>query len=233
MLILKKAPLPEDILNLGAEGINQIWREAKIRTVGIKRAKTLYEAAEISVGCAGGIGARLEIETLIEDYEAKIRQYEKVMTSIEKLVLQIPYVENLLVIKGVGVISVAGFISEVGDISRFKSPKQIQKLAGLALTENSSGKHQGETVISKRGRSRLRAVLFQAVMPLIGKNEEFRSIHEYYTTREKNPLKKKQSAIAVCCKLIRVFYAILTKGVSYDKEKMVGDIVRPNLLQAA
>lgn len=32
-------------------------------------------------------------------------------------------VEKLLVIKVVGVVSIAGFIAEVGDIGRFKSPK--------------------------------------------------------------------------------------------------------------
>ena len=49
MLILKKAPLPKDILTLGVEGVNQIWRDAKIRAVGKARAKTLVEAAEHSV----------------------------------------------------------------------------------------------------------------------------------------------------------------------------------------
>lgn len=41
-----------------------------------------------------------------------------------------------------------------------------------------------------------------------------------------NPLKKKQSVIAISCKLIRVFYAILTKGAIYDGEKMLSDIHR-------
>ena len=36
-------------------------------------------------------------------------------------------------IKGIGLITVAGFIAEVGDINRFDHPKQIQKLAGLNL----------------------------------------------------------------------------------------------------
>ena len=62
---------------------------------------------------------------------------------------------------------------------------------------------------------------------MVGKNEEFRQIHEYYTTRNKNPLKKMQSLIAVSCKLIRVFHVILTKGVSYDASKMLGDIRHP------
>ncbi|WP_047812092.1 transposase, partial [Desulfosporosinus acididurans] len=100
-------------------------------------------------------------------------------------------------------------------------------LAGLALRESSSGKHKGQTTISKRGRARLRAILFQAVMPLVAKNAEFAEIHNYYTTRIKNPLKKKQSLIALSCKLIRVFYAILTKGTEYDPEKLIKDIHRP------
>ena len=43
MLILKAAPLPEDILTLGIDGVNQIWRDAKLRAVGKARAKILIE----------------------------------------------------------------------------------------------------------------------------------------------------------------------------------------------
>lgn len=131
-------------------------------------------------------------------------------------------------IVGLTMITVAGFLAEVGDVRRFESPRQIQKLAGLSLRENSSGKHKGQTTISKRGWSKLRAVLFNAAIPLIAKNPEFRSLHEYYTTRANNPLKKKQSVIAISCKLIRVFYAILANGVIYDPEKMISDIHRPS-----
>ena len=69
-------------------------------------------------------------------------------------------------------------------------------------------------------------------MNLIGKNEEFQEIHRYYQTREKNPLKKMQSVVAVACKVLRIFYTILTKGVTYDGTKLLNDIKRPQL-QAA
>ena len=39
--------------------------------------------------------------------------------------------------------------------------------------------------------------------------------------------------MAVCCKLIRVFYAVLTKGVTYDKEKLKADIHRDSGTVAA
>ena len=62
--------------------------------------------------------------------------------AIAEAVLKVKYVEKLLAIKGVGIITIAGFVAEVGDIRRFRSPKQVQKYAGLELVENSSGKHK-------------------------------------------------------------------------------------------
>lgn len=234
LLILENAPLPEDILVLGTAGINELWRQFKVKAVGIKKATSLYEAAKCSVGCRNsGNGARLELRLLLVDYRTKMKQYAQIMEEVEKLCKQVPNVENLLRIGGVGLVTIAGFVAEVGDIRRFQSPKQIQKLAGLALRENSSGQCKGQTTISRRGRARLRAMLFQAVMPLVAKNKEFAEIHQYYTTRTKNPLKKKQSLIALSCKLIRVFYALLTKGCVYDPIKFVTDIHRPADMLAA
>lgn len=44
-VILKVAPLPRDIVKLGVDGVNKIWRDAKLRAVGLKRAKTLVNKA--------------------------------------------------------------------------------------------------------------------------------------------------------------------------------------------
>ena len=235
MLVLKQAPLPEDILTLGVDGVNKIWRDAKMRAVGLKRAKTLVEAAEHSVGSKeGAVTARMEIRMLFEDYESRNKRLQEVMDLIDELVSRIPMAKKLLEIKGVGIKTVSGFLAEVGDISRFNNPKELQKLAGLALVENSSGKHKGKTTISRRGRKRLRYLLFEVAMSLVSKNSEFADVHRYYTTRKINPLKKMQSLMVVAAKLIRVFFVILTKGVDYDPIKMITDIKRPETyLQAA
>lgn len=233
MIILHNAPLPADILDLGPERINQLWRREKTRAMGMNRAKSLHEAAKSSIGCAGSMACRMEIRLLLEDYRAKASQNESVMMVSEELCRQVPEFEKLLQIKGIGLVAASGFVAEVGDISRFSSPKQIQKLAGLALVESSSGQHQGETIISKRGRRRLRTAFFQAILPLVANNPEFAEIHHYYTTRTQNPLKKKQSLVVLCCKLIRVFYTILKNGTTYDPAKLVKDIHRPTALASA
>ena len=230
MMILKQAPLPADIVKLGVEGVNKIWREAKLRAVGYKRAKTLVNKAEHSVGShEAPNAARVELTNLLCDYEMYSKRMDSLMETIEERLREIPYIDKLLEIKGIGMITVCGFIAEVGDISRFDNPKQLQKLAGYAIVSNSSGKHNGESHISYRGRKRLRYVLYEAAISLVGKNAEFKEIHNYYLTRDKNPLKKMQSIIAVACKVIRIFYAILTKGIDYDGNKMLQDIVRPSI----
>ena len=70
--------------------------------------------------------------------------------------MEIPYAENILEIPGIGKNILSGIISEMGDIERFDEAKEIQKLSGMALVANSSGKHKGETRISYRGRKKLR-----------------------------------------------------------------------------
>lgn len=227
MMVLKVAPLPEDIAELGEEGINQIWRDAKLRAVGMKRATSLVEAAKRSIGLRDGKdAAKLEFQILIDDYETKHKRLDEVMSLIEKLMEKIPEAKKLLEIKGIGMKTVSGFLAEVGDVRRFTDPKQLQKFAGLAIVDNESGKHKGKTTISRRGRKRLRYLLFEASLSLAATNPEFREIHRYYTTRTNNPLKKIQSLTAIGCKLIRIFYALLTKDVTYDAEKMLTDIRR-------
>ena len=204
-MVLKAAPLPEDIIRLGAEGVNQIWRDAKLRGAGMKRARTLVSAAEHSVGSKEGPEeARMELKNLLNAIDVYTSRMEELLQRIEEKLKEIPYIDNLLAIKGIGMVTVSGFIAEVGDIECFDNPKQLQKLAGYAIVANDSGKHSGESRISYRGRKRLRYVLYEAAVSLVGKNAEFRQIHEYYRTRKENPLKKMQSVVAVACKVLSI-----------------------------
>lgn len=230
LMTLENFPIPEEIARMDAENILSVWRRKVKRGVGIKKAKALVVVAQKSVGVTEGLEmAKYELECILDEYNAIRSKLDNIEERMENLLELIPKAEKILSIKGIGPITAAGFIAEVGDISRFNHPKQIIKLAGLNLRENSSGEHKGKTTISKRGRKRLRALLFRAILPLVGKNQEFKELHKYYTTRSINPLKKMQSLIVLCCKLIRVFYALITKGLEYSPEKLISDIHRPRI----
>ncbi len=155
------------------------------------------------------------------------------MVEVMQILEKIPGTKQMLSIPGIGVLTVAGFLAEVGNLNNYDHGQQIIRLAGLNLTEDSSGIRKGQTGISKRGRSRLRGILFRAMLPMVTKNKEFRALHQYYTTRRQNPLKKKQSIIALCGKLIRVLYTLGTKQKEYNANDVLGPVRRVQLQQSA
>ncbi|MFT5875027.1 MAG: transposase [Clostridium sp.] len=147
LISLTEFSTPEKVLSTGVQQILATWKKEVKRAVGIQRAVRLVEAVKISIGIKEGLRmASKELEANLEQYELYLKQNEQLEIEIDALSLQIPGVKEMLSIKGVGIITAAGFIAEVGDIKRFTHPSQIQKLAGLNLIENSSGKHKGKTI---------------------------------------------------------------------------------------
>lgn len=225
--ILKVAPFPEDLLALGVKGIEQVWHNAKLRGRGYSRAQTIIDCAETSVGLKDGANAsKLAVKWFVERILELDEQLSDIEEQLNEKCKEIPYATNILEISGVGEHILSGILAEMGDISRFDDVKEIQKLAGMGLVACSSGKHEGKTKISHRGRKRLRYWLFQAAKSAVAHAEEFKELHIYYTTRPNNPLKKMQSLIVIACKILRVIYAILNKGGTYDPKKLLMDIKR-------
>ncbi|WP_409274804.1 IS110 family transposase [Neobacillus sp. SCS-31] len=222
---LKLGALPHELIQFTDEELLFHLRKAVKRSVGLNKIRQLKEAAGKSIGLRQGSEmAKLELKTLIDKYELIQLKFEELDANIDGLLEQIPGVEQMLAIKGVGRDTVAGFFAEVGDLTEYTHPRQIIKLAGLSLKENTSGKHKGKTTITKRGRKKLRALLFRVCMILVAKNSAFKALHAYYTKRPDNPLKKMQSLIALCNKLIRIFFAIGKKQFEFSEEKMLKDI---------
>lgn len=223
LMTLREFPLPQEIVSLGAEEVLRRWKTQVKRAVGIKRARRLVEFASTSIGLIeGSTSAKLELTVLLDQYDLYTKQLEQIMEEVQILLKRIPGTKEMMSIPGVAEVTLAGFLAEVGNLEDYTHHQQIIRLAGLNLRENSSGKHKGKTTISKRGRARLRALLFRCVLPMISKNQEFKYLHGYYTKRKERPLKKKQSIIALCGKLIRVLFYLGTKKQTYNARDVLG-----------
>ena len=104
LMVIKQAPLPCDIKGLGVDGVNKIWRDARLKGAGIKRAKTLVTAAEHSIGnTEAPRSARKEIRNLLNDYEIYKSRMDELMEEIEELLSGIPYIDKLMEIHGIGI----------------------------------------------------------------------------------------------------------------------------------
>lgn len=149
---------------------------------------------------------------------------------IIEISLKIPEIKNIMSINGIGIISAFALAAEIGDIRRFDSPKQIIKYAGLNLVESSSGRHKGKRKISKRGRSKLRKILFMCVFTMVAQNKEFRYIHRYNTIKRHMPMKKKKSIIALTHKLIKIIYSLVLNDEIYDGNKLMVEIKKTRII---
>jgi len=231
--VLKSCPFPTSILELGEDAILAEIRKSVKKTVGMKKVRQLINAAGESIGVRYGLeAARMRLTMLLEELELIERHLCEIEQAMETALYKTGYAELLLGIKGVGVVTAASFLGEVGDPLRFQNARQIANYAGYNLTEDSSGQSKSGTCISKRGRKQLRSILYLMAFTLIGNNAEMKELYQYLTKRKNNPLKRKQALVVISKKIITVIYTLLKKQEPYKPELVFG-AVRKELMKAA
>ena len=92
MLVLKEASTPEEIVKLGADGIIKIWKDAKLRGNGQKKAILILNAAMNRIGLKTGLTeAKMEIQDLIGNHELQTKRLERVNGLVKELCQQIEH----------------------------------------------------------------------------------------------------------------------------------------------
>lgn len=226
MTALLCTPFPCDVIAKTTEELLNYYRQVEgVKAPQKPKVIKLAQVALNSIGVTEGLEmARIEIATLVRRYrqlECEIQELISQLTALAKTSVEY---EWLSTVPGLGGATIIELLSEIGNFSYYQHPRQLIRLAGLTLREHSSGQHRGQKRISKRGRRHLRALLFRVMIPMVRCNEAFRQLHVYYTTRAKNPLRKKQSIVVLCGKLLKILYAIGTKQVAFDTQRMLKDI---------
>jgi transposase len=211
--LLRHYPTPQDMVACGSEELIRILRQVSRGKLGKVRAQALYDAAVQSVGLQEGRrGILLETEEILSGLEACKRFIEKMEEEMVPYLEQIPYSDSLLSVKGIGKITVAGLIGEVGDFRQFHTLREVMKLAGLDLFEISSGKHKGNRHISKRGRPLLRKLLYFAAINTIRKGGVMHASYQRYLERG---MPKIKALIAIARKLLGILFALVRDHSQY------------------
>jgi transposase len=211
--LLRHYPRPQDITQCGFEPLSSILKQVSRGKLGSAQAKALYEAAAESVGLREGTkGIVLEMEEILSVLEACNRFIEKLEEEMLPYLEQIPYRDSLLSVKGMGVITVAGLVGEVGDFRHFHTLREVMKLAGLDLFEISSGKHTGNRHISKRGRPLLRKLLYFAAINTVRKGGVMHTCYQRYLERG---MPKTKALIAIARKLLGILFALVRDHSQY------------------
>ena len=211
--LVKHYTTPEKISALGLDSVEQIFKKVSRGKLGQDRAKQLHEAATNSIGISEG---KQSIVFEIEHFVGRIEAEDQFIDSLEKQLCvylqQIPYSQNILSIKGLAEVTVAGLIGEVADFNKFDTISEVMKLAGLDLYEISSGNHRGQRRISKRGRPLMRKLLFFAAINAV-KSKGI--MHAKYQRMLARGMLKMKALVAIARKLLGLIFAIVRDNTKY------------------
>ena len=97
-----------------------------------------------------------------EQAERRRQQLEEQIAALLPSWSLAPVVAALQALRGVAPVIAVSIVAEVGDISRFESPRKLMAYLGLIPGEHSSGATIRRRGITKQGNSVLRSLLFEA-----------------------------------------------------------------------
>jgi len=218
LYLLANCPTPASMLALGEAKLTEIIRAQSHGKLGTARAAALIKAAENTIG-TGGSALVVEVRETVEDIIVLQRRLKDTEAAQREALKQVPYATDLLSLKGVGVVTIAGIIGEAGDIRGFHSAKGLVKLAGLSLYEESSGTHKGVLKITKRGRPLLRKLLYLLSLRLVKSGHD---LHEYYQGLRggEKPVPAPKALVAVSRKAAKIIFGVVKYGRQVVKDQV-------------
>ncbi|KEQ22081.1 IS110 family transposase, partial [Paenibacillus tyrfis] len=211
-------PLPSEIRDLSPTFIVSQWKK-KLKRTSLSAAKALIESAKRSTGLPGcSMSSKVCIHLLLTQLDFFQQQLAELEKKLGDQIQLIPTTPSLRTFKGISDMTLATLYSEAGDLRQFQHGSQLLRLAGLHLSENSSGLRKGEVTITKRGRPGLRRILFLTVLHLVAVNPEFKALHEH--NKHVKKMKGMQSLMKLCGKLARILVALAKDNQTYLPEKV-------------
>ena len=98
----------------------------------------------------------------VKQQQTRVKELEKEMEKALNGWSLAPVVEALMALRGCKLITAMTIMAELGDLSRFDSPRQLMAYLGLVPSEYSSGKSTRRGGITKTGNGHVRKVLIES-----------------------------------------------------------------------
>lgn len=219
--VLSVLPTPQSVLNADRE---YLFNLIKIRNISIDccnaKVEKLLTAARESLPYSAAqqptirvlnsyIKALLTHKEIMADVRAQIDEKTKLSQDFS-LILSIP---------GVGEITAATILGEIGNIENFETAKQLIAYSGIDPSVYQSGNFRAKkNKISKRGSTYLRKALYQAASAAVRKRPNGPCnlvLYEYYSKKVNSGKSIKVALVATCNKLLRIIFGILKSKVPF------------------
>lgn len=151
------------------------------------------------------------MEDMLERLSDLFKRERDVENHIALTVKDNDQVKLLMTIPGINVYSAAAIISEIDDISRFKSKEKFASYSGLVPRQDQSGNRDIKGHISKRGPSMLRFILVTASHTAVKRSKRLRSKYLSMVRR----VGRNRAIVAIARILAEIVYVMLKNGIEF------------------
>jgi transposase len=151
---------------------------------------------------------RLRVDQDVATLDHVVPQIAAVDAELRRLSTSEPWAEQvpyLLQLPGIALLSAMTILSAGGDITRFRSAKQLVGYAGLGAGVHDSGKRHRDKGITKQGRRDLRFVLVEAARTAVRTHAAWEREFERLAKR----IGEAKAVVAIARKLLIVVWHVL------------------------
>ena len=210
--ILLQFSSPIDFESVSSQTLAQLLAKLSRKQVGSAKAAQLKAAASCSFGVTFAKSSfTFQLRALLEQIAFIEKQVKETETEIAGIMEKLE--SPITTITGIGNVTGAAIISEIGDISKFDSPRKLVAFAGLDATVTQSGEFEAaHNVMSKRGSPYLRKAIFQAALVVAFKNPVLSAYYQKKRAEGKHHL---TCIGAVARKMCNIIYAVVKNNQPY------------------
>lgn len=211
--ILKNYATPEQMAEVNTKSLATLLRKVSKGHHSTEKAREIKALAAQTVGvnlCSDAFAFQIKI--LIEQIEFTEMQIQEIDQKIEKHLEQLNSV--IMTVPGVGPVTGATILGEIGDINRFSNPKKLVAFAGIDPTSYQSGNFTGNNNrMSKKGSPYLRRAVWMAAVKAAQHDPVFKA---YYEKKRSEGKSHGTTLGAVSRKLLYTIHAVLKANKPYE-----------------
>ncbi len=145
------------------------------------------------------------IDALVDDLESVIASYIAVRPSFKD------QLDRLMSIPGINLVTGAGILATIGDITRFPDKKKLAAYFGVVPSVRQSGDTSRNGRITKQGRAEARWLLIEAAEALRKVPGPMRALYRRVARRKNHNV----AVVAVARKLVELVHHLLTREEDY------------------
>jgi len=210
--VLQEAVSAQEFADFDLQELAQVLAEASRGRFGLEKAEKLQAQARLSVGVSFLTDAvHIEMRCLLAQLELLDTQRTEIDQAIADLMAKIP--QHITSIPGIGPVTGAAILSEIGDIQRFETLDKLVAYAGIDATVYQTGQFEAsEAHMSKRGSPYFRHALWLAASSAVLHDP---SLKAYYQKKRDEGKHHGTALGAVCHKLLARIFVVLKEKRAY------------------